>query len=163
MNYLGFRKFICLVAVIVLGLLLGSEAAVPARVYAHEQTELRAHISMLNNVPEGNRWKANWNGYYTGWYDGRRASLVIMANGSTVGITFKDIDRNETYAATYNVGDISSTHEMTNITLQPFVQGHSPLHWSKLLLHTWNMNYVSGVSMWNGQEYGMSFSRALFS
>lgn len=104
----------------------------------------------------------NFVGTYTGSYDGRPARLVIsdLKDDSiypTFHIVFTDTSRNETYAGTHeerrNLG-----HVLTDIELNR-QGGSGNITWSKLYLHTWDISYLSGVSLWNGSEFGMSYQR----
>jgi hypothetical protein len=102
-------------------------------------------------------------GSYHGSYDGRNASLSItsvISFKTVLEITFKDLDRNETYEGQWGAPTETSpeTHILANITLNQ-VGGSGQIYWSKLYLHTWNTSYMSGVSVWNNIEFGMSFTR----
>jgi hypothetical protein len=67
------------------------------------------------------------------------------------------MDRNEFYLGTQ--GPVAeNSHVLWNITLKS--PNREDIHWSRLHLHTWDTKYLSGVSTWSGQEYGMSFSRS---
>jgi hypothetical protein len=103
-------------------------------------------------------------GSYQGFYDGRNALIRIVEEGLgnqplSFAVEFTDTDRNETYigSARPHQNDINA-HALDAFDLTTF-GGQNVIHWSKLLLHTWNTSYVSGVSVWNNTEYGMSFTR----
>ena len=102
-------------------------------------------------------------GSYHGSYDGRNASLAITSGisfNTILRITFKDLDRNETYEGQWSAPETSpETHILADMTLNR-VGGSGQVYWSKLYLHTWNTSYMSGVSVWNNIEFGMSFTRA---
>jgi hypothetical protein len=102
----------------------------------------------------------NFIGSYTGSYDGRNARLVIsdLKDDSAVDrlhLAFTDIDRGETYTGLVNVGN-PHDHTLSNIKLS---RSGSTVSWSRLLIHTWNVRFLSGESVWNGKEFGMSFTR----
>lgn len=105
-------------------------------------------------------------GSYNGNYDGRNAHVTIeegvageVSFNILYTITFTDLDRNETYkGVTSSPEGVLDLHVFSNITLQQ-VNGNGSVYWSKLYLHTWDIAYMSGVSVWNGIEYGMSFKR----
>ncbi len=101
-------------------------------------------------------------GSYQGSYDGRNASVLITSAFSfntVLNIMFEDLDRNETYEGLWSAPEGSPpTHILADITLNQ-VGGSGQVYWSKLYLHTWNTSYMSGVSVWNNIEFGMSFTR----
>jgi hypothetical protein len=104
----------------------------------------------------------NFIGSYAGSYDGRQARLMIsdLKDDSTTDrlhFEFTDVDRNETYVGLVNVGT-PSDHVLTNISLAE-KQGGKTVFWSRLFVHTWNVLFLSGESVWNGHEFGMSFTR----
>ena len=105
----------------------------------------------------------DFNGFYTGSYDGRQAELEIVvshpAPNQPIGLTLKfvDIDRNQEYSANIHLAPQENTsHVLRDITLHAS-DGSGNIQWSRLHLHTWNTKYLSGVSIWNGQEFGMSY------
>ena len=107
----------------------------------------------------------DFNGFYTGSYDGRQAELEIVVSHPvtdqpiSLALKFVDRDRNQEYSANVHLGfQEHTTHILRDITLHA-AGGSSDIQWSRLHLHTWNTNYLSGVSIWNNQEFGMSFSR----
>jgi hypothetical protein len=103
-------------------------------------------------------------GNYRGSYDGRNAAVTIasvISFNTVLRITFTDLDRNETYMGEWVVPEgspVPVTHILANLTLNR-VGGSGQIYWSKLYLHTWNISYMSGVSVWNNTEFGMSFAR----
>ena len=105
---------------------------------------------------------SNFYGSYTGSYDGRDAQLVIGdlkddSPSPSFHLRFTDLDRNEVYVGSH-VETGQHGHILTNITLNKFGGGGS-VTWSRLYLHTWNIAFLSGVSVWNNISFGMSFSR----
>jgi len=107
----------------------------------------------------------DFEGFYTGSYDGRQAEVEIVVShptaGQPIGISMKFVERerNLEYSTNFQVSpQDSTTHVLRNITLHA-VTGTGDIHWSRLPLHTWDTNFLSGVSIWNNQEFGMSFSR----
>ena len=104
----------------------------------------------------------NFIGSYLGSYDGRNARLVISdlkddSATNRLHLEFTDVDRGETYVGLVNVAG-PSEHILSGIKLsQP--HGGKTVSWSRLLVHTWNVRFLSGESVWNGREFGMSFTR----
>jgi len=101
-------------------------------------------------------------GTYTGDYDGRNARLKISdvkadSAWPIFHIEFTELDRNEVYTGNHTEKG-NHGHIMTNITLSR-KGGSGSVKWSKLYLHTWNIDHLSGVSLWNGIEFGMCFKR----
>ncbi|MBN1323470.1 MAG: M12 family metallopeptidase [Methanotrichaceae archaeon] len=100
-------------------------------------------------------------GAYAGEYDGRRAALEITYTGEPSNpkfqLKFTELERNEVYVGTCTSSS-GPKHVLSNITLQK-QGGQGSVSWRSLYLHTWNINYLSGVSLWSGKEYGMSFRR----
>jgi hypothetical protein len=105
-------------------------------------------------------------GTYIGRYDGRRAKLDIWQvygiyppNGYSFGITLTDLDRNVSFT---NSGTplIQNTgprrHFITEFGLW---NASGSVHIRRLFLHTWDIDYISGESVWNNTEYGFSFMR----
>ena len=100
-------------------------------------------------------------GTYFGKYDGRKAQLVISPlksaeEVSTCQLTFIELERNLVFRGTATEGE--QPHILTNMVLYQ-IRGHDKITWSRLYLHTWDINYLSGVSIAYGIEYGMSFQR----
>jgi|SRR5271157_560823 len=121
-------------------------------------------------------------GDYSGNYDGRPCDLTISFEGGegtvTVQLSFHDLERNMYFWAPNAGGsavlgqypvDIPWTqfHTIGNIYFWEvdsdgnvlYGPNHGGAHWDSLAIHTWNIDYLSGVSEWNGQYYGMSFTR----
>ena len=101
-------------------------------------------------------------GTYVGNYDGRNARLVISdvkadSAWPTCHLTFTELERSQTYVGTY-VHKGRHDHIITDMVLKER-GGQDRVTWSRLYLHTWNTAYLSGVSVWNGIEFGMSFTR----
>lgn len=104
----------------------------------------------------------NFIGSYSGSYDGRNARLVIsdLKDDSPVArlhLEFTDVDRGETYVGLVTVGT-PGDHMLSGIKLSQ-KQGSKTVSWSRLLIHTWNVRFLCGESVWNGREFGMSFTR----
>lgn len=107
----------------------------------------------------------DFQGFYTGSYDGRQAEVEISvshpAAGQPIGISMKfvELERNLEYSANFQVSpNDGTTHVLRDITLHA-TGGTDDIHWSRLHLHTWDTNFLSGVSIWNNQDFGMSFSK----
>lgn len=91
-------------------------------------------------------------GEYVGVYDGRQASLTIsrVKKTDTLQILFKDVDRNQKYEGLYSVPLGSDIHTLGPINLYVNLHDthHNAIYWSILNLHTWDINYLSGLSYW---------------
>lgn len=101
-------------------------------------------------------------GTYVGHYDGRRARLVISdVKGDSAWpmchLTFTELERDQVYVGTH-VHKGKHDHILTDIVLKQR-GGNDKVTWTRLHLHTWNIAYLSGVSIWNHIEFGMSFTR----
>ena len=66
--------------------------------------------------------------------------------------------RNETYQGIATIPEAVVTHIVSDFQLDR-VGGSGSVYWSRLFLHTWNISYLSGVSVWNNTEFGISFTR----
>ena len=100
-------------------------------------------------------------GTYVGSFDGREAQLVISDVGddappNVCQLTFTELERNHIYRG--EAQEKQQPHILYDISLQE-IGGHDKIFWSRLHLHTWDINYLSGVSGAFGIEYGMSFKR----
>ncbi|WP_141522458.1 hypothetical protein [Bacillus toyonensis] len=111
----------------------------------------------------------DFTGKYRGKYDGRNALLEfwsvfnIFRPGTkySFGIKFIDLDRGLTFANNGHqlIQDMAGHfHVIKNFNI-PLEGGHGYVNFSRLLMHTWDTDYISGESSWNGQEYGMFFVR----
>jgi hypothetical protein len=113
----------------------------------------------------------DFTGKWVGSYDGRNARMSIMIqphNGEGSGafaviITFEELDRGERYEN----GDRDrrhveqtegASHVLRDIELFQS-DGEGRVFLKRLYLHTWDVDYLSGISEWNGVEYGFSFKR----
>jgi hypothetical protein len=101
-------------------------------------------------------------GTFEGRYDGRRARLVVSdikgdSLESILNIRFTDLDRNETYVSNHNAGTDPS-HVLRGIKLKR-QGGNATVSWPRLMVHTWDVRYLSGESEWNGKEFGMFYTR----
>jgi len=78
-------------------------------------------------------------------------------------ITFEELDRDERYdnegiGRQHVETTDGSSHILHDIELfRPDGEGKVLL--KRLYLHTWDVDYLSGISEWNGIEYGLSFKR----
>ncbi len=105
--------------------------------------------------------KNQFYGNYVGRLDGRNARLnIARTSDGKVAYTLRDADRNVTYKVTkpYISVDDARPFVMRSITLQK-VGGRGSKTIGGLHLHTWNTNYISGYTIWNGKEYGNFFVR----
>jgi hypothetical protein len=104
-----------------------------------------------------------WQGCYRGSYDGRAATLQVNVRQDGASrwhfdFTFTDFAGHH-WVGGYS-GDVGSRcHALeTPIELRS-VENQEPVHWKGLYLDTWDTDWLTGVSEWAGQEYGMSFVR----
>lgn len=104
-------------------------------------------------------------GVYTGSHDGRRARLRISDTKIDVAwpvfqITFEDLDRDRTYRNIHHQRNQSTygEHVLTDVQLDQ-VGGSDKKIYRKLLLHTWNIDHLTGISVWQGREFGASYQR----
>jgi len=53
------------------------------------------------------------------------------------------------------------SHEVLNQLLRPTggSPGRQQLEWPRLHIHTWDTNFISGISRWDGKDYGFWFQR----
>jgi len=103
-------------------------------------------------------------GTYRGNYDGRNAEVMIIEGAEglvsykhLLTVTFTELDRQETYKGVATLPEAAITHILSDFHLDS-VTGNR-VYWRRLFLHTWDISYLSGVSVWNNTEYGMSFRR----
>ncbi len=100
-------------------------------------------------------------GNYTGHIDGRNAKLKIERTpAGKVAYTLVDTDRNVTFKAQTNSISVDDArpHAMRSVTLRS-TDGRHTKTIGGLYLHTWNINYISGYTIWNGKEFGSYFVR----
>lgn len=116
-------------------------------------------MAQFNNV-------LDFTGSYRGSYDGRDSRVTIQEGAAGIKsfnllftVTFTDLQRNETYQGIASVPEgVLDVHVLSDFTLDRSGGGGS-IYWSRLHLHTWDVSYMSGVSVWDNTEYGMSFRR----
>jgi hypothetical protein len=121
----------------------------------------------------------NFVGLYTGVYDGRLAGLQIDRDGTSLRLTYTEVERGETFVGVQHVPD-QSVHTLTGISLINTKDANRVLWWPMLNIHTWNIDYLSGLSyyfpqaaarnsldwileygyQWN-MLYGISFTRRI--
>jgi hypothetical protein len=114
----------------------------------------------------------DWAGDYVGHYDGRSAKLKIIVDRVvwntarfTTSIQFTDSSGHtwmeEVDAGRSHAADEHVIRDVTLISYEPSaLPGRSSLSWPRLLIHTWDVNYLSGISLWSGSEFGMSWTRS---
>jgi hypothetical protein len=120
---------------------------------------MEEEVTQFNNV-------FDFSGSYRGSYDGRDARVTIQEGAAGVRspntlftVTFTDIQRNEIYQGIASVPEgVLDIHVLSDFTLDRSGGGGS-IYWSRLYLHTWDISYMSGVSLWADTEYGMSYRR----
>jgi hypothetical protein len=103
----------------------------------------------------------NFGGIYEGSYDGRNARIFIETHGvSPRGCRFflRFIDSGGQAWCMNLRRDETPAHILRNVVLRS-ERGSGDVNWKAIYLHTWDINFLSGVSVWNGTEFGMSFRR----
>lgn len=123
------------------------------------QTEHKKIIRRMTRFEHHNDF---W-GTYEGSHDGRRARLMISDTKMDTAwpnfqITLEDLDRGETFRDIHHQKNTPSDgeHVLTNVQLKND-DGSGKKEYRKLLIHTWNTAYLTGISVWNGREFGASF------
>lgn len=108
----------------------------------------------------------DWPGTYRGRSDGRRALLTIsteFVGDSAVTVIYnielKDLDRGASFS-----GQVRVNYNKTPKNIIPFSKPLTSSSGNKkdiqrLLLHTWDTDYISGYSTWNGRDFGLLFER----
>lgn len=104
-------------------------------------------------------------GEYEGSHDGRRARLTVGdARADTAwpvfAITLEDLDRDQTFHGVHHQRTEPSDgeHVLTDVRL-PEEGGEGETRYRKLLVHTWDTDHVTGISVWNGRDFGASFQQ----
>lgn len=106
---------------------------------------------------------ADFAGYYLGQYDGQDAILQLATASRDGQIqldgTFINKYREQNFEIpTYTIA--TDSHILENAKPWSATEdGQLALEWQYLLLHTWDIDYISGVSKWDGKPYGMAFTR----
>ncbi|XOZ34499.1 hypothetical protein ACMDCT_04515 [Halomonadaceae bacterium KBTZ08] len=95
------------------------------------------------------RWKAYWNGTFTGWTDGRKSELKTSVDNNTVNLKLT-IKHPENASTTFTGserltpgGDPKWMHVLENVTLR---NEDKTFTINELLIHTWGSNYVTGIA-----------------
>lgn len=120
---------------------------------------------MASSVPERGRlnrdnWVSEWYGRYEGRLDGRKARLEITApSDNELRMELRDVDRGMVFTKAIDVSEAgrSPAHVLQDVTLT--TSGGDTKTLERLLLHTWNTNYISGHTEWRGTDYGNFFVR----
>lgn len=102
------------------------------------------------------QWTSEWTGTFRGRQDGRRAKLTIERDGSQLRLTLDDLERGLVFTGTAQNAS-QPRHTLDDITLT--TTDGDVKHIERLLLHTWDTNYISGYSEWQGTDYGSYFVR----
>lgn len=99
-------------------------------------------------------------GVYSGKNDGRDATISIETFGiSPAGCRFfiRFSSGGQNWCINLRRNE-SPAHIVHDITLRSESGGENVV-WRALYLHTWDIRYLSGVSVWGGKEFGMSFTK----
>lgn len=113
----------------------------------------------------------DWQGdRFDGNYDGRRATLrigVLPIAGSRdrfgISLNFTDVSGQQ-WNTPAELRDFHFLdHVVTDLRLVPSAFGtpnRRDIAWPRLFIHTWDINFLSGYSRWEGKDYGMSWTRS---
>jgi predicted ester cyclase len=103
-------------------------------------------------------------GTFIGSFDGRRATVKIEVfrtgdiNVAQVHVQYSE--GGKIWNAFFTKNMTSNGHILENFTLFPDQNdGRESKTWKQLYLHTWNTDWISGINLWNGREFGMMFVR----
>jgi len=111
----------------------------------------------------------DWNGQWDGIYDGRAAALLTTFqqapsdnHRAVPNFTYTEGENvwNTWPSPVYSIDAFS--HRVDNPpSLVPFegAPGRQSLEWPLIFIHTWDTNFISGISRWQGKDYGMWFRR----
>jgi hypothetical protein len=116
----------------------------------------------MTEFVRGNAFAGTYNfiGTYNGSCDGRKASLDIFSSPNGLSIVFFDLDRNVTFKAYVEIGiDTSMQSCLSNINFQGLDNPNISAFWPQLCIHTFDTNYLSGISKWDNNNYGLLFWR----
>ncbi len=120
-----------------------------------------ARQKMPSTSLQGKRFSnsADFYGTYEGYTDGRKARLIISKVGYATSIKLIDLSRNVTFGTTTQSMPIKvgSPHILESLDLIGSNKDSKKI--GRLYLHTWNTNYISGNTIWNGQKFGILFTR----
>jgi hypothetical protein len=123
----------------------------------------------------------DFRGNYSGNYDGRQATLEIFfdnpsadQNVYNANLFFHDVDNAvyyRTVAAQFDITIVNDNNipwaqihafgdcNFSQTDANGDAQGSGTLLWPIIAIHTFDIDYLSGASSWNGQYYGISFTR----
>ncbi len=107
---------------------------------------------------------ARWLGTYQGRNDGRRAKLTISKDTSGVGqhegasfdVTLEDLERSTTFTGNVDYPFEGPKHELEIGTLT--ASDGTTKRLPRLLLHTWDDDFLSGYTTWQGDPFGAAFA-----
>ncbi len=110
----------------------------------------------------GFREADDWLGTYLGSWDGRPSRLTITrygSNGYTIAVqgTAPGSDRYEMSTTRLPNRSGHREHVLSGLLLGTGDGKSSTI--GKMMMHTWNKNYISGTSIWRNTEYGFYFVR----
>ena len=97
-----------------------------------------------------------WAGTYRGFGDGRRVELDIEAQGKTLDLTWRDLDRNATFSTEILMLSEGPVHVIEDVEMTG-PDGTKQI--GHLYLHTWDDHYISGNTLWRDTPYGAQFAR----
>jgi hypothetical protein len=103
-----------------------------------------------------------WPGTYEGWNDGRRAVLTLTETRRTgerayYALRLRDVERGVEFRGEASSRANRSAHRLRDIRMT--APGGQEIRIERLLLHTWNTDFVSGVARSSGHRYGLVFGR----
>ena len=100
---------------------------------------------------------SDWEGTWNCNLDGRPAVLIFEVNGSTVTGRINDSNRGWVTLVERDF-DGSDPSSSRSDHLLPLLYNNTE-HWL-LMMHTWNSNYASGYTRWQGIPFGLQCQRS---
>lgn len=138
--------------------------AVGAAFGARRSTRARAAPTAAGPFRDFRDWAGEWEGSY----DGRPARLRIDVPPSLRSTTRFYFDLTFGTAPdlwwtrlSFDTFD-ADAHLVRDRRLYPMfggTPGRDELEWPLLLLHTWDTDFIAGISRWQGRDYGLFFQR----
>ena len=110
--------------------------------------------------------RSYWVGTYEGRVDGRRARLEVSVKHvsqeqlATYNIVLEDLERGVRFTGEgWLYYSKPKTRHIMRIRQPLTSKNGTQKDVQRLLLHTWDVDYVSGHSTWNGRDFGLLFER----
>jgi len=117
--------------------------------------------NLIQIQPKGRRFlnENDWVGIYKGKWDGRDAALLIRKNKS-VGwnISIQDSDRNAYFDQDFEKLPFKHSDKKVLLNLR-LGQKKNQVIIGEMIVHKWNVNYITGSSISGEKKYGFYFKR----